>query len=188
MNCEIVVRTMTVFSICLMHSISAFAGKDLICYEVGGTVETENVSDTVQVGTIYVELTNKMTGEVEFAEEGLLIGTITDSDMITTTLSHHAQFSSGNKFTTVGDKAVITHPFVRRVLEDESGSPILGEDGQPIPCSFFIAETLTDITKGSKFFAKSKKVLQSVHADGYVSRCPDENSNFFELSGEFCKK
>lgn len=185
MNCNIVVRTLTVCSICLMNCMSAFAGNDLICYEVGGTVETENVSDTVQVGTIYLELTNKMTGEVEFAEEGSLIGTITHSDMITTTLSHYAEFSPGNKFTTIDDKASVT-------INPDTGSVIrrvfLDENGQPIPCSFFIAETLTDIKKGSKFFAKSRKFPQSVLANGYVSRCPDENSNYFDLSGEFCKK
>ena len=195
MNHKIVVTTLSIFSLCLLLPSLAVAEEEPSCDDVGGTayavmgeVNTENVSDLVQIGSIVLTLTNKDSGDVEFSEEGLLIGTITGSNMVKTFLSHHAEFSPGNMFTTRGDEAIPTPPFVRRFLEDDNGNVVLDDNGAPIPCSFFITETLTDIEKASKFFAKTRKVKQAIVAEGWVSRCPDDNTNEFVLSGEACLK
>jgi len=162
MKRKIVVTALSALTVLLVQSSAALAGKDLTCYDVEGTVETANESDTVQTGTIHLVLKNQSTDVIEFDEEGTLIGNITGATtMMTTLLSHTAQFSPGNKFTTTGDEAVVVPPVVRNVGLDENG--------KPIPCSFWIRETLTDFRKGSKFFAKAKKVEQNIFADGYVS-------------------
>lgn len=173
----------------LTFASAAIAGNDPICYHVGGTVEMENVSDVVQVGAIHLVLTNNLTGVTEFDETGDLVGSVTGQDMATGTtfLSHSAQFSAGNKFTTTGDAAVLNFN-----NEETPGNPIrysvLDENGTPIPCSFWIYEKLTNLKKASRFFAKARKLDQNIEATGFVSNCPGENLNYFVLTGEFCRK
>ena len=142
------------------------------CYTVTGTVDTINVTSTLQVGTIHLVLTDTY-GTVVFDETGQLTGNITGTDGIgTTLLSHRAQFPKGNIFVTRNDEAVLVSPFVRDTLPDGT------------PCSFWIHETITTIEKGVKFFRNVTSV--EIFADGYTSNCPDENKNHFELSGQLC--
>lgn len=187
MKRKIIATTLSALTILLVQSSAALAGKGLTCYDVEGTVETTNVSDTVQIGTIHLVLRNQSTGDIEFNEEGSLVGNITGTDGIPTTiLTHTAKFSPGNRFTTRGDVAIVTG--VEKFVSEKNGDLILDGNGYPIPCSFSIRETITDLRKGSEFFAKAKRVEQNIIAEGYVSKCPDESQNWFELSGKFCKK
>ena len=102
-----------------------------------------------------------------------LSGTITGGNGLATYLTHFASFGDGSTFVTSEDKAVVTEPYVRK----------LAEDG--MPCSLFIAETITDM-QGSGFLANVSKV--EIHADGYISACiaDGENENEFELTGDLC--
>ena len=144
------------------------------CYTAGGSVTTENVSSNLQVGNIHLTLSDH--NDTEFDKTGSLVGTITGADGAgTTILSHTARFSNGhgNMFVTNGDKATLAYPYVRKTLEDGV-----------TPCSFFIHESITNIAQGTGFF---KHITGTeIFADGYISNCPNDNENHFELSGTLC--
>ncbi|MGD9020122.1 MAG: hypothetical protein PVF84_07715 [Desulfuromonadales bacterium] len=142
------------------------------CFEASGEVSTENITTTLQIGTIDLTLKDQ-TGNSVFSDSGFLAGNITGTDGIGTTfLSHKAKFDAGNQFVTSGDKAELAYPYVRRTTEDGT------------PCSFWVHETISTITKGARFF---KDVISAeVYADGYISNCPDENTNYFVLTGNIC--
>ena len=143
------------------------------CYEAVGTVTTKNISPTLQMGDISLALESE--GEA-FSKTGSIVGNITDVDGFgSTILSHTAQFSKGkgNMFVTSGDKAVLAPPFVRATLEDGI-----------TPCSFWIHETISNIASGTGFFEGVTFV--KIFADGYFSNCPEENENYFVLSGQLC--
>ena len=152
------------------YSSTSFAE---ICYDVGGVVNTKNATSTLQIGNISIALSNAGTGEV-FNDTGPLIGNITGTDGFgATLLSHKATFTAGNLFVTSGDKAELAFPYVRATLEDGV-----------TPCSFWIHETINNIVKGNGLFGNVTSI--KVFADGYISYCPNENENQFNLSGEIC--
>ena len=68
-------------------------------------------------------------------------------------------------------------------LSDQDGNPLLDEEGNP--CSFYIHETISNIAHGTNFF-KNVTSDTKMFADGYISNCPSQNENKFELSGELC--
>ena len=155
------------------HSGSAFAE---VCYEAGGTVTTENITSTLQMGSI--NLTLSEYGSTIFDEQGSLVGNITGAEGPgTVILSHKARFPQGDSFVTNGDKAIVVG-----LRTDEDGYPLVDEDG--IPCSFLILETISEIAKGTRLFKNVTGV--NIIANGYISNCPTENQNYFELSGELC--
>ena len=142
------------------------------CYNAAGTVATENVTSTLQLGSI--SLTLSRDGSEVFSGTGSLAGNITGTDIYgTTLLSHRAKFSRGNRFVTSTDKANVAFPYVRKTLEDGT-----------TPCSFWMNETISDISAGTRIFKNVTSV--SIRAEGYTSNCPDENENHFDLSGEIC--
>jgi hypothetical protein len=144
------------------------------CYEVGGTVSTENVTSTLQIGDMSLEL-NDDSGPV-FSETGSLVGNITGSDaFLRTLLSHKARFPQGDSFVTNDDTAAPDFQY---------GNPVRDVDGAGNPCSYWITENISDIAKGTGLFKNVTSV--SVTAAGYISNCPDENVNSFELSGTLC--
>jgi len=145
------------------------------CYEASGSVTTENVTSTLQIGNISLTLSDD-EGNVVFGENGSLVGNITGADgMFTTLLSHKARFPQGDSFVTNDDTAV---PDV------QYGNPVRAVDGNEVACSYWIRETISDIAKGTRFFKDATSV--EVFAVGYISNCPDENENSFILSGELC--
>ena len=157
-----------VFTLMIGYSNLSFAAT---CYDAGGTVSTENVTSTLQLGSI--NLTLSLDGSTVFSETGSLAGNITGTDGVgTTLLSHRAKFPQGNMFVTKADTANLAYPYVRKILADAT------------PCSFWINETISDISLGARFFRKVTSL--NVVAEGYISNCPDENENHFELSGEIC--
>ena len=141
------------------------------CYDASGIVTTQNITSTLQIGNISLTLSN--SGSSVFTETGSLVGNITGTDGFgRTLLSHKARFSQGDSFVTNDDTAELVYPYVRSTLEDGT------------PCSFWIHETINNIAKGTRFF---KDVISSeVYADGYISNCPSDNQNYFELSGQIC--
>ena len=141
------------------------------CYAVGGTVTTENVTSTLQMGSIYLTL-NEGSDEV-FSETGSLVGNITGADSYgATLLSHKGRFPKGDSFVTKADKAVLAYPYIRNTLADGT------------PCSFWIHETVSSIEIGTNLFKNVTSV--EMFAEGYISNCPEENRNNFVLSGELC--
>lgn len=141
-------------------------------YTVKGKINTINASPTTQIGTINLTLLED-GDEAEFKEKGNLVGTITGGAMGATILSHSARFpkdEEASDFVTTGDLAIITG--IRAV------------DDQGMPCSFFIHETITEISSGSGFFSNVLSV--DIKADGHIAFCPTENKNKFKLSGEIC--
>jgi len=141
----------------------------ITAYSVEGRITTENITDTLQIGNINLTVHNG-DGEVVFTESGSLAGNITGTDSYgATLLSHVARFPKGNSFVTNGDRAVLTYPFVRATLEDGT------------PCSFWIQETISNISLGTRFFRQFTGI--EVIADGHVSNCSGDNENHFVLSG-----
>ena len=141
------------------------------CYDASGSVTTENITSTLQMGNISLTLSD--SGSPVFSETGSLVGNITGADSFgATLLSHKARFPQGYSFVTSGDKAELAFPYVRETLEDGT------------PCSFWIHETISNIAKGTRFFKNVKS--GEIFADGYISNCPNENENHFELSGQLC--
>jgi hypothetical protein len=156
------------------YSINALAQT---CYDASGSVSTENVTPTLQIGNVSLELNDQDDGSRVFIENGSLVGHITGSDgYFTTFLSHKARFPQGNSFVTNDDTAVPDFQY--------AGNPVRALDGNGEPCSFWIIETISDIAKGTRFFKNVTSV--NVIAEGYISSCPGENQNYFELSGELC--
>ena len=170
MKVKIVTITLLLCTAMVGYSNLSFAE---ICYNAGGTVSTENVTSTLQLGSISLSLSDDGDATV-FSETGSLAGNITGTDGFgTTLLSHRAKFPQGNMFVTKADKAVLVLPVVRKTLEDGM-----------TPCSFWIHETISNISVGTRFFSNVTSV--EIKADGYISNCPDENENHFDLSGEVC--
>lgn len=142
------------------------------CYAVEGKVETINVSPTTQVGKIRLILSDS-GGQQVFDNKGQLVGRITGAEIDGPLLSHVAAFpASGSGFITDGDKAKF--------------GAVRNTDDQGIPCSFNITEDITRFANGSGFFSNVSSV--AVTANGYISFCPLDNENKFQLSGELCVK
>ena len=132
---------------------------------VTGTVDTINVSQSIQVGTIHLQLSNA-NGEVVFEEDGGVIGRITSQDMSTgiSTLDHNIIFTDGSRIETDGDVAQIL--------------------SVPPTCSFEVMETISNFW-GTKEF---KKASGEITAIGTISFCEGANGNHFDLSGTVCLK
>ena len=168
MKSKVAAITLLASTTMIGYSSTSFAET---CYKAGGSVTTENVTSTLQIGNISLTLSDE--GNVVFDETGSLVGNITGADSFgATLLSHKARFPQGDSFVTNGDKAELVFPYVRDTLEDGT------------PCSFWIHETISNLAKGTRFF---KDVTSSeIFADGYISNCPNENENYFVLSGQLC--
>jgi len=157
MKSKIVAVTLLASTAIIGYSNTSFAEA---CYEAGGTVTTENITSTLQMGNIILTL-RKSNGATVFKRTGSLVGNITGTNGIgSTLLSHTAKFSNGkgNMFVTNGDEAVLAPPYVRDTLDDGS------------PCSFWIHETISNIASGTGFFKKVTFV--EIFANGYISNPP----------------
>jgi hypothetical protein len=174
MKSKLLAITLLTSTTLLSYSGTTFAQ---MCYQAGGTVTTENVTPTLQIGNI--DLTLSDSNGAAFNETGSLVGNITGAEGAgVILLSHAAKFPKGNNFVTNADKAFIVG--VR--LYDDFGNFLVDEEGNF--CSFLIHESITEIAGGTRFF---KNVIEvSISADGYISNCPAENNNYFELSGSLC--
>lgn len=151
------------------------------CYNASGSVTTENVTSTLQIGSISLTLSDQSNDMVVFNEIGTLVGNITGNDGFgTTLLSHVAKFPQGNRFVTNGDVAGLAfpEPYYSPVRNTVDGTP------EGTPCSFWIREKISNIVQGTRFFNNVSSV--DIYADGYISSCPDDNENYFEISGSLC--
>jgi len=142
------------------------------CYSVGGKVKTVNLNESIQSGTIKIDLTNASGDEI-FISKGQLNGYITGAVSYTTILLKHvATLKDGSSFETSDDVAELDLTVPRAY--DENG-----------PCSFYVKEHITNITMGTGFFDDVESV--DIMADGYISYClQDKYENKFVLSGEIC--
>ena len=148
------------------YSASSFAET---CYDVTGSVNTENVTSALQIGSMNLNLSDN-SGLV-FSESGSLVGNITGTeDYGKTILSHKARFSQGDSFVTEGDVAQITG--------------VLDLDPNGMPCAFSVFEQITNIARGTNLFKNVTSI--NVTAVGSVSNCPHLNANSFELGGVLC--
>ena len=134
---------------------------------VSGSIDTINISQTIQVGTIHLQLISEKNGKVVFEEEGGIIGRVTsintDAYPITSTLNHHAVFADGSTIATNGDQA---------------------EMYPTSECSFNVTEIISNLW-GTKVF---KRASGEITAMGTVSFCEGANGNTFNLSGRVCLK
>jgi len=167
MKSKVIAITLLASSTLIGYSTTSFAEE--ICYSVGGSLTTENITPTLQLGNMTLTLSDE-TGEV-FSETGSLVGNITggDASFGQSVLSHKARFPQGDSFVTDGDFAQITN--------------VLAFDGG-VPCGFDIFERITDISKGTGFFRNVTSV--DVTALGTVYNCPGINENSFGLTGILC--
>ena len=147
---------------------NVFASNDECKLEttVAGTVDTINVSPSLQVGTIHLKLF-KDNGAVMFEEDGGIIGIVTSQNGTGgSTLDHDITFADGSKIETTRDTAQIT-----------------GVNGDPT-CSFTVAEEINNFWGTERF----KRATGKIYAIGTISFCEGENSNHFVLSGTVCLK
>lgn len=147
-----------------IFATNVFASDDKCKLEVdvmeGSTINTINVSESVQVGTIHLKLSNG------FEEDGGVIGRITSQNETGgSTLDHNVFFTDGSRIETTGDQAQIT-----------------GGDGSG--CSFTVEETINDFW-GTKTF---KRASGTIEAKGTINFCEGTNGNYFTLSGTLCLK
>lgn len=170
MKLKVAAITLLASTTMIGYSTASFADT---CYDAIGSVTTENITSTLQIGNISLTLSD--SGSPVFSETGSLVGNITGADSyFTTFLSHKARFPQGDSFVTNDDTAVPDYQY---------GTPVRTEiDG--VACSYWIRETISDIVKGTKFFKNVTSV--NVIAEGYISSCPNENENHFTISGELC--
>jgi hypothetical protein len=148
------------------HSLTSYAE---ICYDVGDSLNTENITPILQISTM--DLTLSKDEQLVFSKSGSLVGNITRNDGFgTTIMSHQTIFPKGNSFRTEGDVA----QFVG----------IAGVEPDGTYCAFEIVETITDIPNGTRIF---KNVTDfEVIATATVSNCSYFNENAFTLSGNLC--
>ena len=140
-------------------------------YTAEGSIITENVSSNLQIGSISLTLLNEDSDKKVF-DSGSLVGNVTGAEGPgVILLSHVARFSQGNSFVTNDDRAVVVG--FRDFLPDGI-----------TPCSFFIHENISEISRGTRFFRNVTDV--EVFADGYIDNCPGNNGNYFEISGDLC--
>jgi len=145
-------------------------------YDVTGEIITENITSTLQIGTIYITATGRETEET-FSDTGSLVGNITGSDgMGTTLLSHVSRFPQGNSFVTENDRATLAYPYIRATVD----GTLTGE-----PCSFHIEETINTISRGTRFFKNITSA--NITAKGWISDCPNDNENYFVITGTITK-
>jgi hypothetical protein len=143
-----------------------------VCYNVSGTVTTQNVTQATQIGDIDIDISEMLNPDkVVFEDTGALVGNITDPTY-PIELSHSARFPKGNSFVTSGDVAIIDFD---NPLEFDS---VIGA------CSWRVTEYITKIAGGTRFFRDATDV--DIEAVGSVSYCPDNNINEFMLSGMVC--
>lgn len=147
------------------YSNNSFAAPT--CYDVTGSVNTVNLSQSTQGGDIHLTLSKQNAqgkNKVVFDEQGVLVGRITNATMGGPIfLSHVALFGPAGSFMTEDDEAILL---------------------PTSDCSFDATETISNIVGGTGFFRNVTSV--EVVAEGYISFCPNANENFFELSGSLC--
>jgi hypothetical protein len=134
---------------------------------VNGWVETTNVSETLQVGQVYLVVSG--TDGVVFEDTGAIVGQITAATPPTVFLNHTMIFNRGQRVETRGDVAILGEP--------------LAYEGET-PCAFPVTEHITDLS-GNKIFRNAEA---DVTAHGTISFCSFNNANSFTLSGEVCLK
>jgi len=172
MKSKVAAITLLASTTMIGYSTTSFAET---CYDASGSVSTVNITSTLQVGNISLTLSD--SGSPVFSETGSLVGNITGADgFFTMYLSHKARFPQGDSFVTNDDEAVPDF--------QSTGNPVRGVDENGNACSYWIRETISDIVKGTRLFKNVTSV--NVIADGYISSCPNENVNSFDLSGELC--
>lgn len=133
---------------------------------VSGYVQTANISETLQIGTVQLTLLRLQNQKVEFDQLGAIVGTVTDSSEggAITYLDHSLFFGNGTKIQTEADVA-----------------QIIGINSE---CSFDVLETITNFT-GTKDL---QGATGSIIATGTVNFPPCGNQNSFTLSGTVCLK
>jgi hypothetical protein len=146
---------------------------DVVCnhpltlHNVVGSIDTINVGQSVQVGTIHLQLISEKKGKVVFEEDGGIIGRVTSINTgvypIESTLNHHIVFADGSTIETNGDQA---------------------EMYPTSTCSFSVTETISNLW-GTKQFKRASGVIT---ANGTVSFCEGANGNHFDLEGTVCLK
>jgi len=134
---------------------------------VSGSVTTRNISETMQLGSISLQLTSVDKHKVVFDDSGALIGRITDQSLDeygrpVSFLNHTIVFSGGDTIETSRDQAVIS--------------------GYLSNCDLAVDEVISDFW-GTKAF---KNASGTINATGSINVCGDENR--FELSGTVCLK
>jgi hypothetical protein len=135
---------------------------------VTGTVTTTNISETMQLGSIEMQLTDVKHGKVRFDEHGAIVGRITGQDLDdwgrpVTLLDHTIIFEDGSTIETSGDEATLNG------YPDESGH---------IP----VAEIISNFWGTGAF----KRASGTIHADGSINVYGGQNE--FVLSGTVCLK
>ncbi|BCX89342.1 hypothetical protein MIN45_P1714 [Methylomarinovum tepidoasis] len=136
---------------------------------VSGTIDTINLSQTIQVGQIHMVLTDLGGSEV-FAGTGGIMGQIRGIKPDgTVLLNHYICFDSSDCLMTRKDRATLM-PAANPLCVD-------GSVGR-----FEVVEIVSR-TKGKGFF---KGIEAAIEANGTVSYCPENNGNHFVLTGEAC--
>lgn len=167
-------QTIRQISLVLALSATVSAAGALECDDgvpvtVSGTIDTINLSETIQVGQIHLVLTDLGGGEV-FADTGGILDQISGAQPDgTVLLKHYVCFNNNDCLRTYKDQATLT-PAANPLCADNS----VGR--------FDVMEIVSH-TRGKGFF---KGIEAAIEANGTVSYCPEDNGNHFVLTGEAC--
>ncbi len=146
----------------------------VVCYDVDGVAQTNNVSATQQFGMMKLSLTSQKTGEVVDLEgdlNGMTIGSDADGAVY---LSHTVTSNDAETaftFITLNDRAVVV--------------------GSPNGCTVPISETITNIIGGAGFTARVKSVDIVINGTiNFINQgaCTGVPNTFDSILGEICLK
>jgi hypothetical protein len=158
---------------CVLSSTSAVSESHhcdlLVTVGEESTVETWNISKTMQVGSVFLKLFDEH-GETVYEADGMVIGRISRVDNSgpypVTYVNHRIYFDDGSRLFTRDDMAL--PDFYPEIEIPEGSIPVL--------------ETITQV-KGTGAFQYG--YTDGITARGFMTPVPG-GENYFELSGTIC--
>jgi hypothetical protein len=163
MNMKNLAASVAILSMVATNVMANECQKNFQATEVTGTVSTSSLGETMQSGTIDLQLTSIKKGKVLFDDHGAIVGRITvpTDEFGLTILDHNMIFDGGSTIETSGDIAQIV--------------------GLPDEFLNFPVEEIISNFWGTKTF---KRATGTINASGTVN--PYTGLNDFILSGTVC--
>ena len=163
-------RTILATSLSLLSTLAGNAIAEGSCpdgfkeTEVYGSVSTQTISETQQVGSIELELVRYENDKTLFNMQGAIIGTIVGkNDYEQILLDHTIVFEDGSTIQTSGDTAT--------------------PQGFVTQCDMAVEELISNFWGTGVF----KRASGNIVANGTIGVCPPPgNTNSFSLSGTVC--
>ncbi|WP_016957039.1 hypothetical protein [Catenovulum agarivorans] len=158
-------------------------------HRISGNIQTKNISETEQEGTILLNL-YKVKGfkkKKVASTNGSISGQITNQNGFSITLNHNITLENGlGEVYTHNDQAYVTG--VTEFAKDDSGKLLLDPSTNlPTPCGFTVIEQIMDISGSTGLF---KNATGKLTAFGTINMCPQNIQNAvdnqFSITGYTC--